>query len=205
MKKIALIGFIGSGKGASSEYLTSKGFTEYSFAFSLKDTLSSVFGWDRDLLEGKTTKSRVFRETVDHWWSRELNIPEFTPRKAMTSVGTDLFRKHFSDDIWVLSLKRKVSLNSGNILISDARHNVEISMLKSLGFTTIRVDRTKPDWYNIGYKASLGDKDSISYLKKIGVHSSEYEWLSHKPDYVIKNDSNLSTLYNQLDRLISKI
>lgn len=205
MKKIALLGFKGSGKGTTSEYLSYKGFTEYSFADSLKDTLSSIFGWDRELIEGKTIESRKFRETVDEWWSKELNIPDFTPRKAMTSVGTDLFRNYFSDNIWVLSLKRKISDSSGDIVISDARHQVELNMLLSRDFITIRVDRNKPKWYQCGYEASLGDKRAIEYLTSINVHRSEYEWLSHKPDYIIQNMSDLSLLYKQIDEILTDL
>jgi hypothetical protein len=40
-----------------------------SFACSLKDTASVMFGWDRDLLEGDTVESRKFREQKDEFWS----------------------------------------------------------------------------------------------------------------------------------------
>ena len=35
------------------------------FAHVLKDACASLFGWDREMLEGKTEESRVQREQVD--------------------------------------------------------------------------------------------------------------------------------------------
>jgi hypothetical protein len=54
---------IGSGKDTVSDRLAQKhGFRKDSFAKSLKDAVSSMFNWDRDMLEGKTKESREWRE-----------------------------------------------------------------------------------------------------------------------------------------------
>ena len=42
------------------------------FADKLKDTVATLFEWDRDLLDGKTEQSRLWREQEDHFWSKEL-------------------------------------------------------------------------------------------------------------------------------------
>ena len=66
---IGVTGLIGSGKDTIADYLcTHKGFKRISFAASLKDAVSSVFGWDREMLEGTTKSSRVWREQVDPWF-----------------------------------------------------------------------------------------------------------------------------------------
>ena len=55
---IGLVGFISSGKGTCADYLVREhGFVKESFANSVKDAVSVVFGWDRQLLEGDTLLS----------------------------------------------------------------------------------------------------------------------------------------------------
>ena len=50
---IGLTGFIGSGKTTVAKILaTEHGYRTDSFASSLKDSLSVIFGWPRDMLEG---------------------------------------------------------------------------------------------------------------------------------------------------------
>ena len=67
---IGIAGFQGSGKDTIADYLQNiYGFKRDSFASTLKDAVSSVFGWDRELLEGRTKESRAWREQVDAWWS----------------------------------------------------------------------------------------------------------------------------------------
>jgi cytidylate kinase len=70
---ISITGFIGSGKDTVANYLTTNhGFKKESWAGSLKDAVSNVFGWDRELLEGTTKYSREWREEIDPWWSERL-------------------------------------------------------------------------------------------------------------------------------------
>jgi ABC-type glutathione transport system ATPase component len=65
---IGIVGFIGSGKDTVADYLVNfHRFKRESFANSLKDAVSQVFGWDRELLEGRTQESREWRETKDEW------------------------------------------------------------------------------------------------------------------------------------------
>ena len=50
---IGLVGLIGSGKDTVAEFLVKEHkFQRDSFAKSLKDAVSAIFGWDRELLEG---------------------------------------------------------------------------------------------------------------------------------------------------------
>ena len=119
---IGLSGFIGSGKDTVADYICrTYNFSRESFADSLKDALSLVFNWDRNLLEGKTEESRRWRETVDPWWATRLNIENFTPRYALQYIGTNVFRDHFHDEIWVSSLEKKIIDANKSVVISDVR------------------------------------------------------------------------------------
>ena len=67
---IGLVGLIGSGKDTVAERLVSHhGFVRDSFAKSLKDAVSNIFGWDRNLVEGNTKESRAWREQPDTFCS----------------------------------------------------------------------------------------------------------------------------------------
>ena len=60
---IGICGLIGSGKDTIADILVQeKNFEKLSFADKLKDGVASVFGWDRQMLEGKTDSSRSWRE-----------------------------------------------------------------------------------------------------------------------------------------------
>ena len=72
---IGLVGLIGSGKDTVAERLVSHhGYKRDSFAKSLKDATASIFGWNREMLEGKTDSSRHWREQPDKFWSEKLKF-----------------------------------------------------------------------------------------------------------------------------------
>jgi len=133
---IGLCGSQGSGKDTVANILVSDyGFIKLTFASTLKDIVAILFSWPRDLLEGLTEESRIWRETVDDFWSEKLSIPNFTPRKALQIIGTDLFRIHFNNDIWTNILGKKISIvlknnPNTNIVISDCRFTNEFSLIK---------------------------------------------------------------------------
>ena len=77
---IGIVGLIGSGKDTVAQRLVEKhGYVRDSFAKSLKDAVSSMFNWDREMLEGDTTSSRHWREQPDKFWSERFGKP-VTPR-----------------------------------------------------------------------------------------------------------------------------
>ena len=196
---LGLSGLIGSGKDTAASYLEQHhGFQQMSFASSLKDCVSAVFGWERDLLEGKTQESRVFRETVDLWWSKRLNLPSLTPRWVLQNWGTELFRYHFHDSIWVYSLEKKIHSSIGKIVVTDCRFLNEFQMLKDNGALMVRIQRGKdPEWFSLA-------RTNREHVKQLfpSVHESEYEWASCEFDVVIKNDNGLPELYETLTNLI---
>jgi hypothetical protein len=205
---IGIAGFQGSGKDTIADYLQNiYGFKRDSFAATLKDAVASVFGWDRELLEGRTRESRAWRETVDPWWSARLNMPMLTPRYVLQVWGTEVARCSFHDDTWIASLENKLRKTTNDIVISDVRFPNEISAVKRAGGVVIRVARgPEPEWYDTAVGANAGTLTDQLLLKKLGVHASETAWIGTDFDAVIDNNSDgLDNLYSQVKRLVQDL
>ena len=200
---VTVSGFIGSGKDTVSEYLQSNyNFSQISFASSLKDAISAIFGWDRDLLEGRTVESRRWRECVDVWWAERLGIPHLTPRWILQYWGTEVCRQGFHDDIWIASLENRLRKQNQNVVISDARFPNELATIKRLGGKSLRIVRgPNPDWYDLALRANSGDLLAHSELAQ-KIHASEWSWIGHEFDCVLDNNSTLDYLYGQIDGVI---
>lgn len=190
MKIYALIGLIGAGKGTVGDVLTDQHFKHESFAGVLKDAVGNIFGWDREMLEGKTPESRAWRDTVDEFWATELNDPEFTPRKMLQLFGTEIMRDNFHTDIWMLSMKKRLLDSAQDIVITDARFTNEIEFLRDLGAEIIHVtDGVEREWEPTARLALSGDEQALSEMAHVyNIHRSEWDWLNTKADIVIKND-----------------
>ena len=140
MKIIGLSGRAGSGKDTVANYLVKNyGYTKLSFGNVLKDVVACIFGWPRELLEGDTKESREFRNKEDKWWSEHLKF-KITPRIALQKIGTDVFRMHFHQDIWLLILKRQIT-KLDKIVVTDIRFINEYNMIKNIGGTIISITR----------------------------------------------------------------
>ena len=200
---IGICGFIGSGKDTAADYLCNfHNFKRESFASTLKDAVANVFGWDRDLLEGRTQTSRQWREQVDEWWATRLNIPHLTPRYVLQHWGTNVLRAHFHDDIWIASLENKLRTAKDSIVISDCRFPNEITGLKQQGATVVWVQRgITPHWYSIAEQANKGDMKARTWLEKENIHASEYSWAGTQFDAIVDNNGSIENLYRQLKNL----
>jgi hypothetical protein len=197
---IGICGFIGSGKDTAADYLVNfHEFRRDSFAATLKDAVAAVFGWDRELLEGRTKSAREWREQVDSWWSERLNMPELTPRLALQLWGTEVCRRGFHDDIWIASLEARLRNSRDNIVISDCRFPNEIKAIKQAGGKVIWVQRGElPSWHIMAAKANHGDIFAKEKLKSLGIHASETAWVGTEFDYIIDNNSTVDELYNRI-------
>ena len=92
---IGICGLIGSGKDTIADYLvTNYNFKKLSFADKLKDSVATMFDWDRELLDGKTDESRAWREKEDAYWTKELGY-SVTPRLVLQKFGTECMRDGF--------------------------------------------------------------------------------------------------------------
>jgi hypothetical protein len=204
---IGVCGFIGSGKDTIADYLTNfHGFRRESFANSLKDAVSAVFGWDRTMLEGRTKQAREWREQVDPWWAERLGMPHLTPRWILQYWGTEVCRQGFHDDMWIAALENKLRTSTDNIVISDCRFPNEIKSIKNAGGIVIRVKRGQdPEWFKLAEHANSGAPNcfwSSAELAKFNIHKSETAWVGTEFDYEIDNNETIDYLYTQVKSVI---
>ena len=202
---IGICGFIGSGKDTVADYLVNfHEFRRESFASTLKDAVSAVFGWDRTLLEGRTKEAREWREQVDPWWAERLDMPTLTPRWVLQYWGTEVCRKGFHDDIWIASLENKLRNSKDHVVISDCRFPNEISSIKNAGGKIIWVRRGPlPTWYNYALEANNGSNIAFNELKKLKIHASETAWVGTEFDHVIENNETVADLYAKIASIVS--
>lgn len=199
---IAFVGFKSSGKNTAAIPLIAEGYTAFSFADSLKDCLASIFCWDRQMLEGITAESRTWREQVDVWWADKLGIPDFTPRWAMTHFGTQIMRQHFNNDIWLYNVERRIMAIDGPVVLTDCRFPNEIRMARHFNGKVVRLRRgPDPHWMGLAEQANAGDTMAASTLKSLGIHESEWAWISTPVDDIVENDCPVEELYEKVMRI----
>lgn len=203
---MGICGFIGSGKDTVADYLVNfHEFRRESFANTLKDAASAVFGWDRTLLEGRTKEAREWREQVDPWWAARLDMPTLTPRWILQYWGTEVCRKGFHDDIWIASLENKLRNSRDNVVISDCRFPNEIASIRNAGGKIIWVKRGPlPDWYDTAIDANRGSNLAINELKQLKIHASETAWVDTDFDAEIDNNGLVSQLYMNIGDLVQQ-
>lgn len=222
-KIVGITGLIGSGKDSFSKEFIDAGYYKISFADTLKDAVSVIFGWDREMLSGSTPESRIQRETVDEYWSSKLKF-DVTPRWVLQNLGTDVIRHYFNDNIWVYSAERKI-LDHDKVIITDCRFMNEIDMIRENKGTIIEVQRNLPDWYDeaVWYnkfcEEQYNSDSSESYYEDFdmyiescmprsltNIHTSEYGWVGlNNPDIIIQNNSTLLDLETKAKDIISKL
>ena len=196
---IGICGFQSSGKDTIADYLINNyGFKKLSFAGALKDIISIIFGWSRDKLEGLTKEDREWREEVDIWWAKSLDMPNLTPRYVLQYFGTDLFRNHWHQDIWVKVLEKKLS-DHENIVVTDCRFENEINILKKYGGKILHVHRKMPEWY-FRYRAGEEQVEEVTIL-----HPSETQWIKGHCDYTVNNNETIDDLYKEIQMLMNII
>jgi len=186
---IGLVGLIGSGKDTVAERLvTHHGYKRDSFAKSLKDAVSSMFNWNRELLEGNTKESRDWREQPDAFWSEKMG-KEVTPRWVLQYFGTEVMRQGMYDAIWVDSVIGRYK--GDKTVISDTRFQNEIKTIKAHGGIVVLVKR--------------GEIPTREEMQKQGIHQSEWDWVGSDFDYTIDNTSSLEGLDTNIDQFIHQL
>jgi hypothetical protein len=206
---IGVCGFIGSGKDTVADYLVNfHEFRRDSFANTLKDAVAAVFGWDRTLLEGRTKEAREWREQVDPWWSKRLDMPDLTPRLVLQLWGTEVCRRGFHNDIWIASVENKMRTSTDDIVISDCRFPNEIKSIKQAGGIVVWVKRGElPSWYQDAVNFNEGDHNMLfatgrHRLEQLGIHASETAWVGTKFDFEIDNNGTIDSLYKQVESIV---
>tara|TARA_Y100000022_G_scaffold133594_1_gene115986 strand:+ start:1381 stop:1971 length:591 start_codon:yes stop_codon:yes gene_type:complete len=194
---IGICGLIGSGKGTVADILVENhNFEKLSFADKLKDGVASVFAWDRDMLEGDTDRSRIWREKEDEFWTNEVGTP-VTPRLVLQLFGTDCMRNGFFDGIWVSLVKQKILENPDkNWVIPDVRFPNEVKMIQSVQGQVWQVRRGElPAWF-------LDKRDNN--IEPQDVHASEWAWIDKDESFeqIIQNDGSLEDLLKKLEKML---
>ncbi len=191
---IGLCGVQGAGKDTVGEILISNhNFIKLSFASALKDTLAVLFSWPRELLEGATEESRIWRETTNTFWAEKTGMADFTPRKALQFFGTNLLRDNFCKDIWLNIVENKINelvkTNQDiNIVITDCRFLNELNFIKKSfpKALVIKINR-KTENNQSNWSAN---------------HASETEWKDFNFDLELENNGSIEDLKNSVKNII---
>lgn len=201
-KVIAITGLKGSGKDTIASIICKhdNSFKTIAFADRLKDVCALLFNWEREMLSGRFVESREWREKPDEFWTKELGI-EFTPRKALTSVGTDIIRGTIFNNIWDIIVKKEILDHPNtNFVITDCRFANEIRMVKSLNGIIVQVERgEKPSWWNIAEKYNLGELGIEEPVELKAIHASEKDWIGiNNPEHIFYNNGALEDLEKEI-------
>jgi len=213
MNIVGILGFAGSGKDTVGSMFREAGYEKASFAATLKDATSAIFGWKRELLEGDTNESREFRDKVDPFWSKHLGY-EVTPRKMLQWLGTDACRNVIGDNIWVYSMLSNMDPNK-KYVITDVRFPNEIRMIQEAGGTIIRVRRgPEPEWYDLAvnhnkwisfHDSELETNPYQMSIKYPQVHYSEWAWVGTSTDATFFNDTTIDNLRVSINAFIKHL
>ena len=193
-KIIGIAGLIGSGKDTVANHLiNSHSFRRIKFADKLKDGVAAIFEWPRELLEGDTDESRKWRETPDAFWTKELG-EQITPRYVLQKFGTEV-RDGFHVHTWTILLKKTILQNPHiDYVIPDVRFPHEDKIIKELGGEMWKVSRgDDPDWFTDYVEENITPKHA---------HPSEWKWAKIDFDWHVKNNSTVSELYKQVDKML---
>jgi len=192
---IGICGLIGSGKGTVADILVEQGYKKVSFADKLKDGVATIFGWDRDMLEGDTDQSRSWREKEDDFWTKETGRT-ITPRIVLQEFGTECMRDGFYNGVWVSLLKKHMIDNPGNYVVPDVRFRNEQNMIRDLNGEIWQIKRGEdPEWFE---KAIFdnANPDTSNLMIDVNIHESEYKWIdvNTKFNCILQNNGTVDDL-----------
>jgi len=104
-------------------------FEEKFFAYNVKAIASIISGLPMDEMISQDGKNR------------ELPLYDgITVGRLQQIIGTDLFRQHFDDMVWVKSLFASYNKIIHNWIISDVRFKNEADYVKSMGGILVRLE-----------------------------------------------------------------
>jgi len=182
--KIALTGKMRSGKSTVAEYLAKEyGFKRVSFSTELKRCVYYLF--DIKTFDNRYGKPREilqkfgqFCRTIDNdVWVRKC----FQEIKCLENLAKLLRRKDF------------------RIVIDDLRQPNEYDRCRAEGFVIVRV--TAPDSLRIERIEASGEGFDLEAFN----HETEQYVDTFDVDYEIRNDSDLDSLYAQVDAIMRNL
>lgn len=202
-KVIGICGLKGSGKDTIAKIIceNDSSFITLAFADKVKDIVALMFGWSREMLSGRTIESREWREQPDEYWSTVFGF-DFTPRKALTTIGTDLIHDTFLKHIWDLTVKKHILEDKmHNFVITDVRFPNEIEMIKSIGGSIVQVERgERPDYWKAAEKQNNG-KILLPFETEalFKIHPSESAWIGiNEPEHIFYNNGTIEDLKKEV-------
>jgi dephospho-CoA kinase len=188
---VGMVGKAGSGKDTVGDYLIKNyGFNKIALADPIKRLVKDIF-----VLDDHTVYDRVAREQPLEKW------PNWTVRKLLQYIGTELFRNNIDEAIWVKSLWYKIQEDrANNYIISDVRFENEQKYFKDNAkegeFVCIKVIRPGYNG-NVGIKMPFWKSFLFKIIGKDIRHASEAYDL--QGDFEIINDGTIEDLYNKVD------
>jgi len=126
---VAFCGKKRSGKDTAGDAIASHGYFPIAFADPIKETCQLVFEFDDEQVFGAR------KEEVDPFW-------DFSPRWAMQTIGTELFREGIDEDVWVKSLLARIDASShSKFAVTDVRFPNEVDHLQRAGAEVVHIRR----------------------------------------------------------------
>lgn len=149
---IGISGRKGSGKSTISQLLIERGFKRASFATSLKEYLSKIYGWELGSLDSQEGKEGLLQAAV--FWDKDeckalsdligakLQFEEkqtfYRRREALQYIGTEVLRK-FDSDFHVKEFKKRYA--DGDFVCDDLRFPNELKTFNEMNAICVYVLR----------------------------------------------------------------
>lgn len=165
---------------------------EICFADALKCVAAIIFQMDYNVLRGIGEKNRAQRDLI---YTPDYNIAgRMNGRKCLEYLGTEVFRNHFHQDIWIDAWQKKAELVRSmgiNVVVSDVRFPNEFDAVMQNGDIAV-VFRNFEDLI-------LRDEDKLA-------HPAAWkflECLASLEGSILKihNNSSIEDLYAIIDKL----
>ena len=159
MKLIGLAGPKGSGKTTFASMMsTLYGWKGISFAYPIKAMLEAM-GVPQEIIRDPVRKEEVFPE---------LGV---SPRRLMQTLRTEWMREIIDPDGWVRLAEARIRRCDRNVVVDDVRFENECRMIKSLGGTLVRFDKSL---YGVdSHKSESGIPDEFVDVEIDGFRDSD--------------------------------
>lgn len=135
-KEKQIVAFCGkkrSGKDTAGDSIASLGYFPIAFADPIKETCQLVFEFDDEQVFGSR------KEEVDPFW-------DFSPRWAMQTIGTELFREGIDEDVWAKSLLARIDASDHKkFAVTDVRFPNEVYHLQKAGAEVVYIQRPEKE------------------------------------------------------------
>jgi hypothetical protein len=177
---IGLSGYARSGKDTVADHLVSTyDFAQYSFAASMKEAMYRL----NPIVHSDNIGTFRYQGLVDVYGLDKVKEEYPEVRRLLQVFGTEVGREMFGENFWVdLVLD---NIKSFHTVISDVRFVNEADAIKNEGGVVWRVNR-------MGIGPVTG-------------HSSETALDNYNFDAIIDNNSDMLSLYKNVDSLIGEV